>query len=117
MSGKRGERVAPPAGAGQYEVKYGCNEAGKGWEDLCQQAPTNALAAWEIMRTNPNPAVQTPRHGRLRHTLATGTYKGETYPQWQIEVTGGGRVWYLFDAKRKTCWIARATTGHPKETE
>jgi hypothetical protein len=38
-------------------------------------------------------------------------------PQWQIEVTGAGRIWYLVDDDRKTVWIVEARTGHPKATE
>ncbi|MGQ4618100.1 hypothetical protein [Nocardia sp. R7R-8] len=34
-----------------------------------------------------------------------------------IEVTGGGRVWYLVDTRRRTLWIKAAGTGHPKTTE
>lgn len=69
------------------------------------------------MRSNPNPAVTTPRHHRLKGTRKNGTYKGQTYPQWQIEVTGAARIWYLLDEARRTCWINHAGTGHPKATE
>nr|WP_243876050.1 hypothetical protein [Streptomyces sp. 846.5] len=69
------------------------------------------------MRTNPGPTVQTPRHSRLKYKLADGTYKGRSCPQWQIEVTGGGRIWYLLDVDRKTCWINYAGVGHPKATD
>lgn len=44
-------------------------------------------------------------------------HKGEELPQWQIEVTGGGRVIYLLDVKRRTVWIKYAGVGHPKFTE
>ncbi len=37
--------------------------------------------------------------------------------QWQYEVTGGGRIWYLVDIERSTLWVKAATTGHPKSTE
>ena len=37
--------------------------------------------------------------------------------QWQIEVTGGGRIWYLVDTRRRVLWIKAAGTAHPKETE
>jgi hypothetical protein len=117
VSGKRGERAAPPPGSNEFDVRFSCNEAGKGWDDLIQQAPANLLAAWREMRASPAPAVQTARHHRLRHTLASDSYKGQVYPQWQIEVTGGGRIWYLFDEERRTCWIHYAGTGHPKATD
>ena len=37
--------------------------------------------------------------------------------QWQYEVTGGGRIWYLIDDPRRTVWITYAGTGHPKPTD
>jgi hypothetical protein len=37
--------------------------------------------------------------------------------QWQYEVTGGGRIWYLIDPGKKTIWIRHAGTGHPKATD
>lgn len=117
MSGGRGERLAPPPGEGDWDVRATSNEVCKGWADLCSQACTNALAAWKLMRSDPNPAVQTPRHSRLKHKLANGTYKGTSYPQWQIEITGGARIWYLLDEERRTCWVNYAGTGHPKATD
>jgi hypothetical protein len=117
VSAKRGERAAPPPGEGEYDVRFADNDASKGWEDLCSQAATNLLAAWRLMRSNPNPAVTTQRHHRLKGTQKIATYKGKLYPQWQIEVTGGGRIWYLLDEERRTCWITYAGTGHPKATD
>jgi hypothetical protein len=37
--------------------------------------------------------------------------------QWQYEVTGGGRIWYLVDIDKNTVWITYAGTGHPKATD
>ncbi|MGW6196243.1 hypothetical protein ACWF0M_08850 [Kribbella sp. NPDC055110] len=37
--------------------------------------------------------------------------------QWQYEVTGGGRIWYLVDVDQRTVWITYAGTGHPKATD
>lgn len=54
-STKRKHRIAPPAGPGQWEVRCGSNEAGKGWDELCQQAPGRTRRAWEEMSTNPAP--------------------------------------------------------------
>jgi hypothetical protein len=92
-------------------------ESANGWEDLCKQAPGNTLDAWTIMRTNPAPPVQSPRHHRLRAGLATGSHRGRKLDRWQIEVTGSGRIWYLVDSERTTIWIHYAGPGHPKATE
>ena len=42
---------------------------------------------------------------------------GKPLDHWQIEVTGGGRVWYLVDKDKATIWIDHARPGHPKATE
>jgi CubicO group peptidase (beta-lactamase class C family) len=117
VTGGRGDRVAPPAGSDDWEVRFGNNEAAKGWEELCRCASANTLNAWLLMRSNPSPTVQTSRHHRLRSALAFGVHRGEAYPQWQIEVTAGGRVWYLVDEVRRTCWVMLATARHPKATD
>jgi hypothetical protein len=69
------------------------------------------------MRTDPAPATRTERHHRLKGELAHGTHRGETMDRWQIEVTAGGRIWYLLDTDRRTVWIDHASTGHPKATD
>ncbi|MEV6702213.1 hypothetical protein AB0M68_34570 [Streptomyces sp. NPDC051453] len=81
------------------------------------QAAGNTRAAWHLMRTDPAPAARTERHHRLKGELARGQHRGETMDRWQIEVTAGGRLWYLLDVERRTVWIDRACTGHPKATD
>ncbi|MFE4174707.1 hypothetical protein ACFRR7_22090 [Streptomyces sp. NPDC056909] len=88
-----------------------------GGESLAQQARGNTYRAWVTLRTDPTPRDETPRHHRLKGALAHGTHRGRTCEQWQIEVTGGGRIWYLADTSRFTCWITFAGTGHPRATD
>ncbi|WP_275423995.1 hypothetical protein [Virgisporangium aurantiacum] len=38
-------------------------------------------------------------------------------PQWQYEVTGSGRIWYLVDDQRRRVIVMYAGTGHPKATD
>lgn len=117
MSPKRGESVAPPAGKDEYDVRYLSSEAVTGWRELGNKAPGNTRRAWDTMRTNPAPQPETDRHHRLKYDLATCIHKGEELPQWQIEVLGGGRIWYLIDQKRRIVWLKLASVGHPKRTE
>lgn len=117
MSPKRGDSVAPPPGPDEYEIKYVKTEAVEGWRELGRKAPGNTAKAWQAMRTNPAPHPETDRHHRLKSELATAVHGGEELPQWQIEVLGGGRIWYLLDTKRKIVWLRKASIGHPKETE
>ena len=116
MSPKREDRVAPPAVLGGWEVRFASTEAVKGWDALCQQAPGNTYNAWLDMRTNPRPGVDS-RHTRLRGELGTKLIKGRALEQWQIEVTGGGRIWYAIDDDRHTVWLTHAATRHPRATE
>lgn len=37
-------------------------------------------------------------------------------PCWQIEVTSGGRIWYLLDTDKRTVWVTFAGTAHPRPT-
>lgn len=68
------------------------------------------------MRSGPR-AQEDARHTRLRGDLASRVIDGRELEQWQIEVTGGGRIWYLIDDDRRTVWVMQASPGHPKVTE
>ncbi|MFI5999081.1 hypothetical protein ACIA98_01455 [Streptomyces sp. NPDC051366] len=117
MTAGRGDRAAPPAPEGHWEVRFADGASAKGWESLAQQAPENTYRGWLVMRTDPAPTVETARHHRLKGTLAHGIHRGRTCEQRQIEVTSGGRIWYLVDRARDTCWITFAGTGHPRATD
>lgn len=64
----------------------------------------------------PRPPLDS-RHLRLHGELSTKLIEGSTLEQWQIEVTGGGRIWYAIDDDRHTIWVTHAATGHPKATD
>jgi CubicO group peptidase (beta-lactamase class C family) len=110
---KKNDRVAPPAQPGRWLLRFGSNEAAKGWEDLAQQTASNLWDAYEAIRTEPAPFPPTSRQHRLKGDL--GTVSG--LEQWQYEVTAGGRSWYLVDPEKKTVWIRYASTKHPKATD
>ena len=116
MSPKRRDRVAPPPRPDEWDIRFGTGEAARGWEDLCRQAPGNPHASYARMRTTPQPP-ETSRHHRLRHDLATRKFGAMELEQWQIEVTGAARVWYLVADQARTVWLMHAGTGHPKATE
>lgn len=117
MSPKRGDRVAPPPGPHEYDLRFANNAAAKGWADLCAQAAGNARTAYEAIRASPRPAPMTERHHRLKHDLGTDTHNGRPMEQWQYEVTGGGRIWYLVDPESRVVWLTYAGTGHPRATD
>lgn len=116
MSPKRLDRAAPPPVDDEWEVKFGTNEAAKGWDDLCAQVAGNTREAFEMMRSNPRPPSDST-HYRLRDDLATRSWHGRTLEQWQVKVSNGGRIWYLPDDDKQTVWIVFASVAHPKMTE
>jgi mRNA-degrading endonuclease RelE of RelBE toxin-antitoxin system len=116
LSPKRKERVAPPAVAGEWDVRFGETAAAKDWDELCQRAAGNTRAAYEQMRSQPRPP-EDRRHKRLRGSLGTRKLDSRELEQWQIEVMGGARIWYLVDDDKHTVWVVHAAPGHPKATE
>ena len=88
----------------------------KGWEDLCTHATAKTREAYELMRVNPRPR-EDGSHYELRGGLATKSFGGRSLEQWQIKVSGSGRIWYLPDDENHTVWIVLASVAHPKETE
>jgi hypothetical protein len=117
MTAKRNDRVAPPPGPDDWDVRFHDNAAAKDWEEVCRKAPGNALAAWLTMRTDPAPVIRSARQQLLKDRFAVGAHAGRLLDQWQIEVTGGGRIWYLVDDERRTVWVTYASLRHPRETE
>jgi hypothetical protein len=116
VSPKRRDRVAPPPAPGEWEIRFYTNDAAKGWGALCQQAATNTAKAWHLIREDPRPPVD-DRHFPLRGALATRLIDGVSCDHWELEVTGGGRIFYAIDDSRHTVWITVAGTGHPKVTD
>lgn len=112
---KRRERVAPPPAASGWDCRYGTSDASKGWEKLCVVAPGNSRVAWEKITADPR--LRTDRQHPLKGSLGTRAINGEEMEQWQYEVTGGGRLWYCIDDRKKTVWMTEAMPGHPKPTE
>lgn len=114
---KRNERVAPPALAGEWELRFGTTEAANGWEDLCSQAPGPTREAWETIGRDPRDRTRPHRQHQLRDKLANREVKGLVLEQWQFEPTGGGRIWYCPDDSKRIVWLVAATSGHPRRTD
>ncbi len=112
---KRRERVAPPPAGSGWDFRYGTSDAAKGWDKVCAAAPGNARVAWE--RITSDPRAHNDRQHPLKGSLGSRLVNGEDLEQWQYEVTGGGRLWYCIDDKKRTVWLTEAMTGHPKATE
>ncbi|MBP2582762.1 hypothetical protein J3A78_003240 [Streptomyces sp. PvR006] len=57
------------------------------------------------------------RQHQLRGRLATRALGGRIHPQWEEEVTAGGRGRYLVDEPRRTVRLVYAAPRHPKDTD
>ncbi len=111
----RGDRVAPPPGPGEWDLRFGDSGAVDGWDRLCPQAPGPALTAWTALRTTPRTRSQ--RQHPLKGDFATRSVAGRVLEQWQHEVTDAGRIWYCIDDERRVVYLTLATVGHPRQTE
>ncbi len=114
---KRGERAAPPARPGGWEIRFASKGSADGWEDFARTASNALWAAWEALSTSPTQATNPSRQKRLRGELGIAMVGGKPLPQWQYEVTSGGRIWYCTDEARRIVWLTYASTSHPKQTE
>ncbi|MDQ0775291.1 hypothetical protein QF026_003757 [Streptomyces aurantiacus] len=117
MSPKRGDDVAPPPVGPEWRVRFATNEAAKGWGELGAEAPGTTRRCFEALRSDPVSRADPDRQHRLRGRLAAGHLGGREYPQWEYEVTAGGRVPYLVDEARRTVHLVYASTRHPRDTE
>lgn len=117
MCPKRLDPVAPPPVGDEWEVKFGDTQAAKGWNDLCaSNAKAKTREAFETMRSNPRPPPD-QNHYQLKGRLSVRQFQGRDLEQWQIKVSGSGRVWYLVDDEKHTVWVVFASPAHPKATE
>lgn len=117
MTPKRGDRAAPPPTPGQWTIRFTDGRSATGWEQLCKQAPGNTRRAWDELTTQPRPQPATGRQHPLKGGLGMATHGGVRRDQWQYEVTGGGRIWYVMDDDDRTVWLTLCETGHPKATD
>ncbi|MGW1989535.1 hypothetical protein [Embleya sp. NPDC001921] len=117
MSPKRGDDVPPPPLGDEWRLRFATTEAAKGWGDLCAEAAANARRCFESLRTDPLSTRDPDRQHRLRGRLAARVLGGRELPQWEFEVTAGGRVRYLVDEVGRTVHLVYASTRHPKDTD
>jgi hypothetical protein len=113
----RGARVPAPAAGDQWDLRFGNKKAARNREQLCNTAATNCAAMHAQLTKDPRQAVNPSRHHRLKGDLATGKYAGRDLEQWQYEITGSGRVWFLIDDKQRKLWLTSIEPGHPSKTD
>jgi len=114
---KRGDRAAPPPAKDEWDLVFADNSSAKGWDELSRHAPGPLRDAWKILRADPREGAPYNRMHQLKAGFKTRAVGGVEYEQWQYEVTGGGRLWYCVDDKRRVLHITYAGTGHPSRTD
>ncbi|MCY4257297.1 MAG: hypothetical protein OXE04_03295 [bacterium] len=112
---RRRDRVAPPPPKGGWDCRFANNNAATSWEQISATAPNNVRKAWKLITTDP--LRWDKRQQPLKGRLATAVINHKALPQWQYEVTGGGRIWYCVDKDTATVWLTAVHIGHPKATE
>lgn len=128
MSAKRGDEVPSPFGPGQpppepttgdapWELRFLTSQAASGWDDLHRSAHGQLCDAYVRLRLTPLDPINRRCQHQLKGSLSTQQVRGKTLPQWQYEVTHGGRIWYCPDVETGVVWIALASAKHPKQTQ
>jgi hypothetical protein len=114
MPPKAGDRVAPPASPGKWTLQFADSDTGGDWETLVQNIPSAALACYDTL--SDDPLAYSNRQRRLRGELGAREIGGKTLPQWQLEITSGGRVWYCPDEDRRLVHLTLVSMTPPKAT-
>lgn len=114
MAPKRGDAVAPPAGDGEYDIRFGTSEAAAQWPELCKRFAGNCREAWECLRTSP--LTRSPKQKPLQGRLATRLIGGTDLPQWQFDIGAGARLVFCVDEGKRTVWLVDASAAHPGAT-
>ena len=74
-------------------------------------------AVRERLRTRPLDRSDNPnRTHRLKPPLDTAKIGDKRLPQWQHEMTSGGRIWYCPDQDTRTIWITLVSPDPPRQT-
>ena len=116
MSPKRLDRVAPPrsrANGTSGSAPARPQKAGTNCPRIRQEAPGGHSSSCERTRG----LQRTARTTGSAATSRPETFAGRALEQWQIKVSGAGRIWYLPDDSKHTVWVVYASPAHPKQTE
>ena len=113
-SGGTGPDRAP---AGEWTLRPAGEQARKEWETAVQSEPELMQRERERLVTRPLDRSDNPRRtAQLKAGLSHRLVGGKRLPQWQREVTSGGRLWYCPDKDARVVWIVKVDLGHPSET-
>lgn len=118
--GRRGQKSPRPAAPAPspWTIRPVSERVRREWEQATAAQPELMAALRERLRLRPLDRSDNPRRThRLRPPLADKRVGDKTLPQWQRELTGGGRVFYCPDREERVVWVTRVDLAHPRETE
>lgn len=116
MSKRKDAAIRPPKN-GEWIIRHATTEAAHGWDNLCTQIPGVLATLFDKLTSDPRTIDNIDRQGLLKGQLAVTTVNGSQFPQWQYELPGGGRIWYVIDDQKRTVWLTKVTARHPNETK
>lgn len=111
-------RTDPDPDPQPWKVKPASAQAHKQWQEAMQREPDMMSAERARLTERPTFRGDNPRWThQLKHDLATRRVGSDKLPQWQHELTSGGRIWYCIDKEERVVWVTNVALSHPKETE
>lgn len=117
MASKRGQAVDRPTASGEWKIRHGSKDTAKAWKELSNTKVRGALARlYDLLVKDPRSHDDPDRHHQLKGELGTRLHAGRELEQWQHEITGSGRVWFLIDDQERTVWLTYVGAGHPSKT-
>jgi len=119
MAKKKGSTPSTPRKDDQpWELKPASAKAKSEWDAAKASEPDLMENVHERLCTRPLDRGDNPRRThQLKGPLAFKWVEEKKLPQWQHEITGGGRVWYCPDRSTHIVWLVKATLSHPHETD
>jgi hypothetical protein len=98
-------------------LRFATKSASEHWARLCNIAAGNCAEMHARLTADPRHRVNPDRHHQLKGELKSKPHGGRELEQWQYEITGAGRVWFLIDDTKRRVWLTEITLGHPSKTD
>lgn len=117
--------VRRPVRPGNWDVAARSKKVAGLWDELANQFAGECQRVYDQLQSDPMYDDGDRQHP-LEGEKGRGSFQGRSLRRWQIDVTSGGRVWYLVDPadsgsgqKRRSglVIIDQVHPGHPKSTE
>lgn len=125
MSDTTGVPIGRPVRPGSWVIAARSEKVASEWREFMNQAAGECNRVYDQLETNPAYDDGDRQHP-LEGESGRSTFQGKSYQRWQIDITSGGRMWYLMDPttfgsgqKRRAGVVIldKVHFGHPKSLE